>query len=373
MAADPKTILMVSKPVVPPWNDSAKNLVRDVVRGSRRHRYRVLVTRGARLDADRVTSAEIYGDAGAYTPGLLQNARVLSHLVLGPGADVVHYFFAPNPRTSSIARLVGAVRRRPTIQTVCSVPRDFGDARRLLFADRVVVLSEETRRRFVEAGIEASRLVLIRPGIFPLAPLEPEERARARRRFAGADDRLVLLYAGDYQFSTAARTVAGAVAQVVDRLSARFVFACRIKQEPSRIEERHVRQMLAEAGMSEHVRFWNEVDDVRSLLGAADLLLMPAESLYAKMDIPLVVLEAMSLGVPIVVADVPPLSELLTSEVGVAVAPRDSARLAEAVLDLAADPARLAEMGRRARAAVLRDFSAERAARAYEDLYDRVA
>jgi len=369
-----KTILMVSKPVVPPWNDSAKNLVRDVVRSATRHRYSVLVSKGVPFAAPRVTSAEIYGAPGQYTPALRQNARVFGHL-LRARADVVHYFFAPNPRTSSIARVVGVVRRWPSVQTVCSAPREWAGASRLLFADKVIVLSEDTRSKFARAGVEASRLRLVPPGIEPFAPLSGPERAAARRRFADLapeDETPVVLYPGDYQFSEAAFTVGAAVARVVAAGPARFVFACRIKQEESRREEERVKARVEQDSASASVRFWNEVDDVRALLGAADLVVMPAESLYAKMDVPLVLLEAMSLGVPLVVANVPPLSELLADDVGVAVPPRDPEALAAAVTGLLSDPARRAALGARAREAIGRRYSARAVASAYEDVYDEV-
>jgi phosphatidylinositol alpha-1,6-mannosyltransferase len=369
-----KTILMVSKPVVPPWNDSAKNLVRDVVRSATRHRFRVLVSKGVPFEAPRVSSAEIYAAPGQYTPALRQNARVLWHL-LHARADVVHYFFAPNPRTSAIARVVGLARRWPSVQTVCSAPRDWSGAGRLLFADRVIVLSEDTHRKLARAGVAAERLRLIPPGIEPFAPLSPAERAAARRLFAElpeGDETPVILYPGDYQFSEAAFTVGSSVARVVATRPARFVFACRIKQEESRRGEDRVRQKVTQDGALAHVRFWNEVDDVRALLGAADLVVMPAESLYAKMDVPLVLLEAMSLGVPLVVANVPPLSELLGDDVGVGVAPRDAEAFAGAVQVLLADPARRAALGQRAREVIARRYSARTMASAYEDVYDEV-
>ncbi len=40
-------VLFVSKPVAPPWNDSNKNLVRDLARGMTRYRPHVMVPRGA--------------------------------------------------------------------------------------------------------------------------------------------------------------------------------------------------------------------------------------------------------------------------------------------------------------------------------------
>jgi phosphatidylinositol alpha-1,6-mannosyltransferase len=365
---------MVSKPVVPPWNDSGKNLVRDVVRGATRHRYRVLVPRGVPFAAPRATSAEIYAAPGTYTPPLRDNARVLAHL-LHARADVVHYFFAPNPRTSTIARGIGLFRRWPTVQTVCSAPRDFASAGKLLFADRVIVLSDDTRAKLASAGVAPSRLRLIPPGIEPFAPLSASERAAARRRFADlpeGDDTPVVCYPGDYQFSEAAITVAASIARVVAARPARFVFACRIKQEASRREEARVKELVQADGASAHVRYWNEVDDVRALLGACDLVVMPAESLYAKMDVPLVLLEAMSLGVPLVVANVPPLSELLADDVGASVPPRDPQALAANILELLADPARRAALGAKARETVTNRYAARTVAAAYEDVYDEL-
>lgn len=41
-----REVLFVSKPVEPPWNDSSKNLVRDVAGHLQRNRPRVMVRRG---------------------------------------------------------------------------------------------------------------------------------------------------------------------------------------------------------------------------------------------------------------------------------------------------------------------------------------
>ncbi len=212
---DPKLapeVLMVSKPVAPPWNDSSKNLVKDLACAGQRYAYRVFTPAGYGLDAPGVSSDAIYRDTGGYSPAVLQNVRVLARLLRRDGAALTHFFFAPNPRTSTAARLALRARPRITVQTVCSAPASFMEAERLLFADRVVVLSRDTRDCFIHAGISPQRLVRIPPGIhLPRRP-DANARATARRSLGLPEDRPVVIFPGDLQFSRAAETFALAAA-----------------------------------------------------------------------------------------------------------------------------------------------------------------
>jgi len=67
-------VLFVSKPIVPPWNDGSKNLVRDVARHLTRASATVLTTEGAPSLGDRVAMEAIYTTPGRFAPGLAQNA-----------------------------------------------------------------------------------------------------------------------------------------------------------------------------------------------------------------------------------------------------------------------------------------------------------
>lgn len=362
---------MVSKPVAPPWNDSSKNLVKDLACAGERYAYRVLTPSGYRLDAPGVASDAIYRDSGRYSPAVLQNVRVLARLLRRDRAAVTHFFFAPNPRTSAAARLALRARPRLTVQTVCSAPASFIEADRLLFADRVVVLSRDTRDCFVHAGISPERLVRIPPGIHLPSRPTAGERAATRRRLGLPEDRPVVIFPGDLQFSRAAETFALAAARLqgVDPAPF-FVLACRPKQRESLDEAGRIDQILDEAGIRSRVRFLGEVDDMMALLGACDLCVLVAESLYAKMDLPLVLLEAMALGVPLVVSNRPPLCELMRDDVGLAVPPLDPAALAGAMERLLADEGRRADLGDAAVAAAERRYGIQRVAAAYEELYD---
>jgi len=371
MPRTPARVLFVSKPVAPPWNDSSKNLVKDLAQAAHRFEYRVLTPRGYQLPGDLVLSEELYRGQGSYSPPLLQNLRVLGRLLRRDDSALTHFFFAPNRRSADAARLALTWRRRRTVQTVCSTPRSFVGVNGLLFADRVVVLSEHTRHRLIAAGVPAHRLRLIPPGIrIPPLP-DPASRAAIRRRLGVTDDEPLVIYPGDYQFSSAAETVARAVLQLGD-VPARFVFACRIKQAASLAAEAQVQKLLAEGGALSRVHLLREVPDMLGLLGACDLCLLPAESLYAKMDLPLVLLEAMALGLPLILADRPPLSELVHPSFGTLVPPADPPALAAAIRALlAAAPARL-RMGEEARRHAVQRFRIEEIGRQHEDLYQEL-
>lgn len=365
-------VLMISKPVEPPWNDSGKNIVRDVARHGSRYTYHVMTTRGAEPPGPQCVVEPIYGDAGAYTPGLAQNLRVLMRLLRPDRSDIHHYFFAPNPRTSTVAKLVTAVRGRPTVQTVSSSPATYEGVERLCFGDRVVALSSYNRRKLGEAGVRG--VVHVPPGI-PVPDLRgPDDRAATRARWGLPTDRPVVLFAGDYQFSSASTVLADAIPRVLAGRAAHFVYACRIKQEASRAIEVGVRESILAAGVGESVTFLNEVDDMEALIAASDLSTMPSESLYAKMDLPLVLLECLAQQVPLVVADVEPLVEVLAggTEWGRAVPPKDPAALAAALGELLDAPERLRAMGEAGRRAVAARWSAQAMAAAYEDIYDEV-
>jgi len=363
-------VLMVSKPVAPPWTDSSKNLVKDLACAGSRFSYRVLTPDGYRLPAHGVDSDPIYRDTGRYSPAVLQNLRVLARLLRQDHTALTHFFFAPNPRTSTAARLALRLRRRITIQTVCSTPAAFDEPERLLFARKVVVLSGHTRDRFLAAGVPRERLVRIPPGIqIPPQPTEGQRR-RVRRRLGLPRDRPVVIYPGDLQFSRAAETFTLAAARLRGVTPApMFVLACRPKQRESLDEAARIERILGDAGIRSSVRILGEVDDMLALLGACDLCVLVAESLYAKMDLPLVLLEAMALGVPLVVSDRPPLCELLQDEVGLSVPPADPEALAAAMTRLLGDRELLGRLGASAKNAAARRYGIEQVSSAYEDLY----
>ena len=128
-------------------------------------------------------------------------------------------------------------------------------------------------------------------------------------------------------------------------------------------------RVAAQAGVAGRVRFLGERRDARALMGAADAIVLASRA----EGLPLVALEALASGTPLVATAVRGLRELLTNgENALLVPPEDPQALAAALrrvlsdLDLAA---RLAEAGRRVPGA----GSEEEMVSGFLALYDKLA
>jgi phosphatidylinositol alpha-1,6-mannosyltransferase len=363
------TILLVSKPVEPPWNDSSKNLVRDLVLGMRRHDALAFGRKGGERELGRAHLEPLHPQAeiGRFAPATSDQLRVLGRLAFGRRAALWHFFFAPNPKTSTVARAACRLRRMQSVQTVCSVPRDDIDPARVLFADRVVVLSRFTAERFARAGLAPERVVRIPPAAPPLVPLDPERRQKTRRELGIPADAPLVLYPGDLEFGSGARLTLEAHAALPRQT--RLVLACRAKTPRARAIDAELRELARRLGTSERVTFLGETAQILDVVGAADIVALPSDVAYAKMDYPLVLLEAMALARPVVVATGTPAAELADGGAALAVAPHADA-LAAALSTLVADHAHRESLGGRARETALAEHDRARMAGAYEALYD---
>ncbi len=367
-------VLFVSKPVAPPWNDGSKNLVRDVAAHLTRARPTVMsVPDGAGELGARVKVESVYRDTGRFAPGLTANARVAARLLTGDPHDVWHFVFAPNPKSSSVARVARRMRRLAgwkgkVVQTVASAPRSFADAPRWLFGDVVVALSEHTASRLREAGADASRLRVLPPCARAPRTRTPGEKAAIRERL-GLGEGPVVLYPGDYEVSRGAATVAEAAPHVLHAMEdATIVYACR-KKTPRADEAQHeVEAKVARAGadVARRTKHFGEVRDMGELLAVATVVVFPVDDLYGKVDLPLVLLEAMALGVPIVVAEGGPLEEL---DFAPRVRAGDGRGLADAVLPLLGDEAAARAAGEAGRDAYRARYTPEAVARGYDGVY----
>ena len=104
-------------------------------------------------------------------------------------------------------------------------------------------------------------------------------------------------------------------------------------------------------------------DGVAAALRDADVLAAPSVPTRGgkREGIPVVLMEAMATGLPVVASRLSGIPELVTDGVdGLLVPPGDDAALADALARLAADPSLRARLGAAGRETVLRDFDVDR-------------
>lgn len=372
----PHRVLFVSKPIAPPFHDGSKCLVRDVAQHLTRVAPIVLSTPGAppliaAAGALPVRSVAAYGAPGAFTPAFSANLRAAAWVLLRSRASVWHFVFAPNARTSSAGKLLRRVRGVPVVQTIASPPRSFADPQALFFGDVLVAQSAWTRRAietsYEGSGMRAPRIEVIPPPVPDLSPPSTAEIAAVRRDLGLTPEQRYLLYPGDLETSSGAEATAALAERVPNALPGVVtVFAYRRKS--ARAPE--VATRLAARLPPAHTRFLENAPHILALLAGAAAVVFPVDDLWGKVDLPIVLLEAMALGVPVVVLDQGPLQDLG----GVLKVPSlDPVHWLAEISALLADPARCAALSAGQRAALVERHAAAVVARAYEDLYLELA
>lgn len=365
-------VLFVTKPLSPPWDDSGKLLPFTIARHIEGMRVAVMTHRGADVGLPRAVREEVYSQPSSFRVPGGDKLRVLWRLLTRDTPPVVHFFFSPNPATCLAARLFR--RARPgvrVVQTVMSLPDNPRDLASGLFADVVVTWSRTAAEMASQAARQLgrpTRVVHVPPGVEPVAPMNLDEKREARAGFGLPPDRPVVLYAGDLEFSSAAETVARAAHEVVRRIQVTFVFACRPKTPGARLAERDLLRLLGGLVATGHARLMGRVDRFHDLLRCADCQVLPAETTYAKTDIPLVLLEGLSAGVPAVVGTGTAMDELVDSGAAIGVPPLVPGAVADALIGLLARHG-APTMAAAGRACVAARHSAEGMARAHAAIY----
>jgi glycosyltransferase involved in cell wall biosynthesis len=263
--------------------------------------------------------------------------------VLGERADVV-YFEAANvlAEYAAVADYLGPRIVMCTGSDVRILPdetRWLADALPAVFAGtaRVVCRSEDLRHWAIVRGAPAARTTVLYPSVdteYFAPPRRPPRPGDALRVVSVARSHWVK----GLEFAVQAVALARAAGHDV-------VYTIVGPSGPARPA---VEYAVRDLGLTDAVTFAGPRSQagVRAALARADVYLLSSVGEGASRA----VLEAMAMAVPIVTTDAGGMTEILEAgREGVGVPRRDPRALADAISMLATDPARRAEMGRRAR------------------------
>jgi glycogen(starch) synthase len=174
-------------------------------------------------------------------------------------------------------------------------------------ADRVIACSAYMRDHIADIyGLDERRIEVIPNGIDPADLVPVDDLDRLRSRFAGPDDRLVLLV-GRLVYEKGFQLALEALPGLIERVgNVRFIVA------GSGTAEAELREQATHLGLDEHGTFlgWIGDDVLHSLYRIADLTVVP--SIYEPFG--LVALEAMASGCPCLVADTGGLREVVPND-----------------------------------------------------------
>lgn len=221
-------------------------------------------------------------------------------------------------------------------------------------ADRLVVNSPGFIEHIRSKGIQ--RIDLIPNGADP-EMFAPDLKGEEFRTSHGLAGKFVVMYAGAHGLSNDLEIVLDAAILLRGRADIQFVLVGDGKEKPSLLAKTQANQLA-------NITFVDPIpkNKIAGVMAAADAciaILKPIE-MY-KTTYPNKVFDYMAAGRPVILAIEGVIREVLEKhEAGIAVKPGDAHGIVNAVLQLADDPERCAEMGRAGRQAVINFYNRDK-------------
>jgi glycosyltransferase involved in cell wall biosynthesis len=291
---------------------------------------------------------------------ILPKVAHAARLMRAAGVDHVHCHFANHPALAGyiINRLVGLSYSFTAHGSDLHVDRHML-CQKVAAARFVVAVSEDNRRVILQTCPEAGgRVQVIHCGVDttvfrplddhgPVSPAIAEERP------------LDILSIG-----TLHEVKGQSVLLEACRILAARGVAIRVRFVGDGPDRAMLEDRIAAAGLGGQVELLGirTRAEIAVLLASTDVLVAPSVPTRAgkREGIPVVLMEAMASGVPVVASRLSGIPELVTDgQDGRLFPPGDASALADALGELAADPALRTQLGQAGRATVLREFDAD--------------
>lgn len=222
----------------------------------------------------------------------------------------------------------------------------------------LIVVSEASRESYLEQiGLE--RLSVVQNGVFPFQPSNSAARLKQELGLVG---RSVLLTVARFSAQKDHATLLRALPAVLEAQPSVILLLAGSGDERDAVEH-----LAIELAVTEHVRFLGHRSDIADLMRISDLFILPSRF----EGLPLVVLEAMSLGLPVVASKIAGTMEALGNDHPFFAEPGDPNSLAFVIRRALAEPRCSTDVGEEARKRYKAKFSAHRMVAETAAIYDR--
>ncbi|WP_027674882.1 glycosyltransferase [Agrobacterium larrymoorei] len=220
-----------------------------------------------------------------------------------------------------------------------------------------IAVSEAVKSSFEQNGVDADHISLVRNGTFALTPNPGKTSIR------GMDGRNVLLTAARFSKQKDHATLIAAMPAI---LAAHPNTVLLLVGKGEELEA--IKALVEAQSLTEHVRFLGHRTDIADLMAQADLFVLPSKF----EGLPLAVLEAMSIGLPVVATNIGGNIEALGPSHPFLAEPGDYASLAQVLIRALDDPATAKSAGQSGFERFQNHFSAQRMANETAAVYERV-
>lgn len=370
---DRKKILLVTRPIAPPWDEASKNFSFYLAKTLDSHDF-YLLTNGYLPDLPPHIHQKAIYTSNKLT--YMQRVRLLKlRHILRENFDVIHYMLTPSKLNSFGFKTFIRPGKARTIQTIATLREDLlkdEDYKNILFADLIITYSDYAKNKLNTLGFNNVKRVY--PGIdIEEYRLAPKDKNLMMQKDISEKD-FVINFTGEYTRMGGTDLIIESFMKVAKKIpEVKLALAVRIKNDKDAEKKKEVVKKLKENNLLDKVSFFDDGSyKMAPVYNLCDISLFPVSDMKGKFDVPLAVIEAMACEKPVIISDLPILKEFATNNNSVIIPKRNKDALVQAILDLYNNPAKREEIGKNARKYALENFDIKNIAEIYNKIYEKL-
>ena len=370
-----KSILFVTRPLSPPWDEASKNFAYDLACSITQSNITILVDKLIADAPAHITQKQIYNTNHF---SFLQKIRLVSYVFFHAHEyDTIHLLFTPTKFNSALLKGILKNKKIRIIQTIATVRDDLyatEDLKKMYFGDILVTYSRWAKDKLTSMGF--SHVQHIYPGI-DLSKFTPQPKDPSLMNQWHIDpSHAIITYPGEYVRLGATDIIIDAFIEIWKEPAhahIRYLCACRIKNTADALKKKEIKQKIADAGHADKVIFTDTFADMNAIYNLSDIIIFPVENMRGKFDVPLAMIEPYACKKPVIASDLPLFAEFSRSDINVIIPKGQKEALAHAILTLAANIAQQKDLGEHAHTFAHDTFNIRVIAQHYGHLYEQTS
>jgi phosphatidylinositol alpha-1,6-mannosyltransferase len=375
---DKKRILLLTRPICPPWDEGSKDFTYTLAKHARDFEVHLL-THGKVEDLpENVVQHPIYSSAKW---DWAQKIRAYLFLVKdfflkgGKNYDIIHSFFTPTQLNVFALKLCLRNKKVKTIQTLATLRDDIYDAvklKKIIHADFIIAYSDYAKEKLEKLGFKNVKRIYpgIDVGLFSPASKNPE----LMKKFETTENDFVINYTGEYLRLGDIDDIVAVFSELAkNNNNFKLHLAVRVKNEKDAEKKEEVRKNFEAAGVLEKVAF---IDDgsytMEQIFNLCDVSIFPVRTMAGKFDIPLAVIEAMACAKPVIASNLERLRYFLDVGNSILVEPGDREALKKKILYLRENSEARRRLGENGMRFARENFDILKIVKEYEEVYSEI-
>lgn len=354
-----KKLVFITTPIAYPWDEGSKNLTLYLAKKIHVPNLTTyILTTKKQIESlpAHVKQIPLYSTPQS-TPRLTFQAKLRLFLFLiKTDADIVHLIFAAAPLTSILLKLLFLIKRVKTVQTIVALDIKSSFLLRFaLYGNHIACLSNNTAQKIKKLGFPQVHMI---PPAVDAKKFVPQTKKK-RIAFLGELNRLK-------SYDIVSKLIP-LIAESFPDYTIVLGFRNITHQDESILRENLQNKIK---GIKNIV--WHDViDKMPQFLGETKLIIYPATTMQGKFDLPLVLIESLASGTPIVISNISPLLELSTYG-GVGTPSKNTAASFIEAVRMILDKKSYNMYSQQARKTATDYFSIDKIVEQYEKIYEQL-